>query len=221
MQIGTCGALALLLAGAILGGCATSRSEVKLTVPDATPSAAVTKPRAVVIRSVRDERRFEDKSADPSVPSLGFGGAAQATEAVKARAIGRKRNGFGQALGDVLLQDGQTVTGVVRDNLASAFRQAGYRVASDAASAGASPLLVDVQVRKFWAWFTPGMMSITLAANIETDVQVTDGGARSTISVRSQDNRMVADESAWVEIVQKAMAAYRAEASARLGAPPF
>jgi uncharacterized lipoprotein YajG len=221
MNIRTAGAAALLLASAILGGCATSRSELKIGAPDASPTAAVTKQRAVVIRSVRDERQFAEKPSDPSVPSLGFGGSAAATEQVKARAIGRKRNGFGQALGDVLLQDGQTVTGVVRDNLSSAFRQAGYRVAPDLASAGPSPLLVDVRVRKFWAWFTPGMMTITLASQIDTDLQISGGGAPTTVSVSAQDNRMAATEDAWVEIVQKALVAYRAEAAKKVSAAPF
>lgn len=216
MQTRTWGAAALLLASAILGGCATSRSEVKLAGPDALQSAPVTKQRAVVIRSVRDERQFAENPSDPSMPSLGSGGAGAATDAVKARAIARKRNGFGQALGDVLLEDGQTVTGVVRDNLASAFRQAGYRVAPDAASAGANPLLVDVRIKKFWAWFTPGMMAITLQANIDTDVQISDGGTTTQVSVNARDDRMAATEGAWVEIVQKALAAYRAEASKKV-----
>ena len=34
---------------------------------------------------------------------LGFEGSAKSTAEIKARAIGRKRNGFGKALGDVLI----------------------------------------------------------------------------------------------------------------------
>lgn len=221
MNIRFCGAAALLFVSALLGGCATSRSELKIAAPDATSSTPVTKQRAVVIRSVRDERQFAEKPADPSVPSLGSGGVTAASDAVKARAIGRKRNGFGMALGDVLLDDGQTVTGLVRDNLSSAFRQAGYRVAPDAASAGASPLLVDVRIRKFWAWFTPGMMTITLAAHIETDVVISDAGTTTMVSVKATDDRMAATEGAWAEIVQKALAAYRAEAAKKVAVAPF
>ena len=222
MNIRTCGAMALLLATAILGGCATSRSEVKIASPEvAATTAAPTKPRAVVIRTVQDARRFEEKPSDPSVPSLGHGGAAQASDSVKARAIGRKRNTYGQALGDVLLQEGQTVTGVVRENLAAAFRTAGYRVAADAASAGPNPLLVDVTVRKFWAWFTPGMMTITLSSQIETELRITDGAAPAVVSVQAKDNLLAAGEGAWVDIVQKALAAYRIEAGRQVSASPF
>jgi hypothetical protein len=113
------------------------------------------------------------------------------------------------------------VTAVVRDNMSAAFREAGYRVAPDTASAGPNPLLVDVKVKKFWAWFTPGMMTITLAANIDTDVLVSDGGTPTLVSVTARDDRMAATESAWTEIVQKALVAYRSEAAKKFAAPPF
>src|SRR5690349_10713187 len=101
MNIRTMGAIALVAAGALLGGCATNRSEVKVSGPaPATTQVAVTKERAVVIRSIKDDRQWTSGSGDPAQPSLGFEGAAAATEATKARAIARKRNGFGQAMGD-------------------------------------------------------------------------------------------------------------------------
>lgn len=221
MRTRSCGAAAVLLVAALLAGCATSRSELKLAGPGPAPTAQAVKARSVVIRSVRDDRVFAEKPADPSTPSLGFGGAAQASDAVKARAVGRKRGGFGQAMGDVLLEEGQTVTGVVRDNLAAAFRTAGYRVAPDVASAGADPLLVDVRVRKFWSWFTPGFWAITLAAQIETDLSVSGAGTPTVVSVTARDNLMAATEGAWMNIVQKALAAYREEAAAKAGSPPF
>jgi hypothetical protein len=40
---------------------------------------------------------------------------------VKARAIGRKRNTYGKALGDMVLEGGQTVEGVVREYLVIAL----------------------------------------------------------------------------------------------------
>jgi hypothetical protein len=221
MSIRTYGAIALLLASAVLGGCATSRSEVKLSTPEPQAATPVTKARAVVIRSVKDERTFAEAPSDPSVPSLGSGGASQATDVIKARAIARKRNTFGQALGDVLLEPGATVPGLVRDNLTAAFRQAGYRVAPDVASAGPSPLVVDVQIKKFWSWFQPGFWALTLHAQIETDLQVTGSGTPTAIRVKTEDSRQMATDSAWIELVEKALTAYRAEAAAKLAGPPF
>jgi uncharacterized lipoprotein YajG len=217
MNVRTLGALALVVASAVLGGCATSRSEVKIA-PPAVAAAPATKARAVVIQSVRDERLFATAPSEPSTPSLGSEGSG---DAVKARAIARKRNGYGQALGDVLLQDGQTVTELVRENIAAAFRQAGYRVANDVASAGPSPLLVDVRIKKFWSWMQPGFVAITMHSSIETDVQVGGGGPATSVSVNIQDSRQIAGDSAWVETVEKALAAYRLQAAGKLQGPPF
>jgi hypothetical protein len=215
------GSIALLLAGALLAGCATSRSEVRLESPSATsapPAASVTK--TVVIRTIKDERVFEESPRDPSIPSLGFEGASKATDDVKSRAVARKRGGFGKAMGDVLLEDGQSVVGLVRENLTAAFKDAGYQVA-DAPVAGASPLLVDVHIRKFWGWFQPGFWAIALHCNIETQLDVVGGAEPVLISINSEDSRQMATEGAWMEILQQALQTYRTEAKARLLQSPF
>ena len=213
--------VALLFAATMLGGCATTRSEIKIAGPAAAsaPQAATTG-RTVVIRSIKDERVFEQAPSVPSTPSLGFEGAVNASADVKARAIGRKRGGFGAAMGDVLLENGQTVVGLVRENLTAAFQQAGYAV-TDAGAAGPAPLVVDVHIKQFWAWFKPGFWAITLSTNIETDLDVSGASSPTTISVHAEDSRQMATDSAWLEIVQKALAAYRTEAAAKLAKPSF
>ena len=141
--------VAILFVCAAMVGCATSRSEIKLSSPVAMPpGTAVSSGQTAVVRSVKDERVFEQASRDPSTPSLGFEGAAQASADTKARAIGRKRNAYGKALGDVLLQSGQTVEGVIREHLAAALAQAGYQVKGEDA-AGPSPLVLDAHIRQF------------------------------------------------------------------------
>lgn len=221
MGIRNYAAVALVLASAILAGCATSRSEVKLTSPSmAALSKAAPNGRTVVIRAINDDRVFEQAPDQPSTPSLGSGGVAQASDSVKARAIARKRNTYGQALGDVLLQDGQTVIGVVRENLTSGFEQAGYRVASAGPAAGPTPITLDVSIRKFWAWMRPGFWALTFNANIETVLAVS-GGASTTISVSAQDSGQIATDDAWTGIVQKALADYQSQAVSKLSGPPF
>lgn len=203
--------VAVLFVCAAIAGCATSRSEIRLSSPVAMPtSAAAPSGRTAVIRSVKDERVFEQAPRDPSTPSLGFGGADQATAELKARAIGRKRNAYGKALGDVLLQSGQTVEGVVRENLAAALVQAGYQVKGEDDS-GPSPLVIDVHVKQFWAWFQPGFWAITLNTNITTDLDLSGAASPTTISVHADDARQAATESAWMEIVGKALDDYRAQ----------
>ncbi|HEY0200042.1 MAG TPA: hypothetical protein VGC19_16140 [Rhodanobacter sp.] len=208
--------LLLLSLCVILGGCATSRSEIKLQSPvaSAATSAAVNG-RVVVIRSISDDRVFEQAPSDPSTPSLGFGGSDRATAAVKARAIGRKRNGFGKALGDVLLENGQTVEDVVRTNLTVALQQAGYQVKTEA-GLSANPLVLDVRIKQFWAWFRPGFWAITLSSNIATELYVTGVSAPLEITTHTEENRQMATEGAWMEIVQKGLTDYRAQVAAKM-----
>ncbi|HJV95116.1 MAG TPA: flagellar biosynthesis protein [Albitalea sp.] len=212
-------AVALLCAGTFLGGCATTRSELKLASP-APVAQAPANGRSVVIRSIKDERIFEQAPQQASTPSLGFEGALKATDEVKARAVGRKRGGFGMALGDVLLQNGQTVVGLVRENLSAAFQQAGYRVVDEAA-AGPSPLVLDVHIKQFWSWFQPGFWAITLNANIETTLVPVGTAAPATVSVHVENSGMAATEGAWLEILDKALVTYRTQAAAKLAEPPF
>ena len=220
MRSRTLGAIALLFVSAIVAGCATTRSEIKLSSAPAVTPLQTTSGRAVVIRSVTDERVFEQSPGDPSTPSLGFEGALQASAEVKARAVARKRGGFGKAFGDVLLENGQTVAGLIQENLTTAFQQAGYRVASEGA-AGPGPLVVDVRIRQFWAWFQPGFWAITLSANIETELEVSGASSPTSIKVHVEDSRQMATEGAWLEILEKALLAYRTQAASQLSAPPF
>lgn len=207
--------IVLISALALLNGCATSRSEIKLSSPISTPSVAVaSNGKTAVIRFVKDERVFEQAPKDASTPSLGFEGADQATAETKMRAIGRKRNGYGKALGDILLQSGQTVESVIRENLSAALVQAGYQVKNEN-TAGQSPLVIDVHIKQFWAWFQPGFWALTLKANIGTDLAISGAQSPISINTHSEFNRQVATESAWMDIVNKALEDYRAEVVAK------
>ena len=211
-------ATTLLIATVVLGGCATGRSELRLTSP-VQAGVAINNPDAqtAVIRTVKDERTFEQAPKQPDVPSLGFEGAAHATAESKLRAIGRKRNTYGKALGDVFVQDGQTVEGVVRENLASALRAAGYNVRNDAV-ADPHALVIDAHIKQFWAWIHPGFWAITVHTDIATDLDLSTAASAVPVVVHVQDARALVTDSAWLETIDKALQAYRQEATQKL--PP-
>ncbi len=210
-------AAAMLMIAALGTGCAATRSEVKLASPVAAPASTVPATgKVVVIRSVTDARVFEQAPRDPSVPSLGGEGAGTASAEIKARAIGRKRGAYGMAMGDVMLEQGKTVEAVVRENLVTALGQAGFQV-RDAAAGGAAPLMIDVRIRKFWAWATPGAFTMTVEARIETDLSA-PGAAPVAVNVRASDARMVITDGAWIELVDKALQDYRAQVALKAGA---
>lgn len=205
----------MVAATALVTGCATNRSEVAIERPSGE-GQSVTKSRTVLVRSVTDERVFEDKPSEPSVPSL-KGGASSASADVKARAFARKRNGYGKALGDVVLKGGATVTDVMRDNVVAAFREAGYRVTTNPAEAGASPLMVDVHIKQFWAWMIPGAFVVKLDANVETSITA---GTAAPIVVKTHAEHAsgVVTEGQWAGVMQHALNDYRKELAAKAAA---
>jgi hypothetical protein len=211
-------ALAALIVSACVTGCATSRSEITLKAP-ISAAATATSGQVVVIRSVADERVFEQAPKDPSIPSLGHEGSENASAETKASAIGRKRNTWGKALGDVLLDNGATVAGVVRENLATALTQAGYQV-KDESAAGSAPLIIDVHIKQFWAWFRPGFWSITLNTDIATDLLFSGMPQPTSVTIHAEESRQIATDSAWMEIVEKALGDYRTQVAAKAAGFP-
>ena len=210
----TCGkaaAIVVLTGCAALAGCATSRSEVKLATPTASAQTAAmpANGKTIYIRSVTDQRVFEDDPSNPSIPSLGFGGPEKATADVKARAIGRKRNSFGHAEGDVLLKDGQTVTGVIQTDLTAALEQAGYKVVTNAENATTAAIVMDVGIKQFWAWFRPGFWEITLTANISTDLSVQGEANPIVVTVQAKQEHMAATDSDWIGVISDALKKYQ------------
>jgi hypothetical protein len=205
----------LLLAVAVLvAGCATSRSEIKLASPVTTQASyPVTKSTVVLIRSVTDERVFEEAPSVASIPS-------EETLDTRARAVGRKRNTVGKAMGVVLLENGQTVSSVVRDNLLTALNRAGYRTTTNPTEAGASPLIMDVHIKQFWAWFQPGFWAIRLNANIETSLVTNRDALETAVSVHAENSRQFATDDAWAEIIDTALKDYRTQVTKKFAHLP-
>jgi len=146
--------------------CATTRGELNL-VPSIVENPA-TGP-AVRIGAVEDVRRFELAPKEPSTPSL-KGGEIEDL-AITSRAIGRKRNAYGKALGDILLPEGRTVAAVARESATNGLRRAGYRVLAPGDEGHDSAEPVDVRIEQFWAWVNPGFwaMHIEFEARLRLD----------------------------------------------------
>jgi len=139
------GLISLLL---FVTGCLDSRSVVPVDVVEfvGKPTAGID----VKIVSVEDIREFQVRPRIPEIPSLPEDEVNN--ESIKARAIGRKRNGYGRAMGDVLLPEGQTVASVVKSSISNSFRQAGYRVLKKGDAQYNDAFPISVRVTKFWSW---------------------------------------------------------------------
>lgn len=142
----------IVIAGGLLAGCAASRSE--LDVPVAKPSVTPTK-AAVKITEVVDKRQFEIDPRSPSTPSVR--GNEINNKDLTARAVGRKRGGWGNAWGDVVLPEGQTVSGLVAEVLAAALAEKGYAVVTKGAPGYDTALPLSADILKFWSWVNFGL----------------------------------------------------------------
>ncbi|HIJ78974.1 MAG: hypothetical protein OEY01_07875 [Desulfobulbaceae bacterium] len=199
----------LFLVHFLVVGCATNRGVVNLQLEGSTVSQA-TNGKSIFVQSVSDARVFEEAPRSADIPSLGFGGATAASNEIKKRAIARKRNGFGKALGDILLDEGQTVEKVVKDTVCRSFKELGYEVIDDPAKVDKDTIIAKVTIDKFWSWMNPGFWAITLNSEISTKIELKDSSKQidETIYAKVDGKYQVAGTGNWLEIMQKGLTEY-------------
>ncbi|WP_454756975.1 flagellar biosynthesis protein [Cupriavidus campinensis] len=196
------------LAASILAGCAVGRGTVDIAAPQAANPASG---KYVRIDSVVDKRTFT--VAPPSADMASLDPDEDTSDASKARAVGRKRNTYGKALGDILLPEGKTVSGLVEGAVTTGFQQAGYVVVKkgDPNFDAAAP--VSAQITDFWAWFQPGFWSISV--NHKSELQLAGNvdhlQGQQTIRTRVTDSKQMASTSEWREIIEKGLASITEE----------
>jgi len=210
--------LTLLFATSALffSGCAAKRGEVALQVPTAKAETTPSNGKQIYINSVVDKRVFEVKPSEPNIPSLDP--SEPQSDDIKARAVARKRNGYGMAMGDIVLNTNQTVNSVIKDSLKEAFSGNGYQVIDTKDQITPQTYIADIQILKFWSWMNPGAFAITLNCEIETNVNVKkEGDPKShSLHVKAADSFQMGTESNYIEIMQKALQQYIAEAKAEI-----
>lgn len=151
---------------AVSSGCATSRGVV-----DVQEDVSINPEIGVAVKFVRitDVRQFEVDPRQADVPSLKNDEIDD--PAITTRAIARKRNSYGKALGDIVLPEGRTVTDLVESSLAKGLRENGYRVLNIGEEGFEDAVPIEVDVQKFWGWFSPGFWAIGI--NFETLLRLT------------------------------------------------
>jgi len=199
--------LVLMALCAVVSGCATSRSVLDINTPVATGGSSISE-KEVYINSIVDKRVFEANPRTPSIPSLDP--SEEANSEIRLRAVGRKRNTYGKALGDILLKEGETVETLIAASVRTAFADSGYKVLNEKNQATASTYIVDGAIDKFWTWFTPGFWQITISAEIDTTLTITppENGDIKRVSANSQLQAQTGLENNYIESIQNALQAY-------------
>jgi hypothetical protein len=161
----------------LTSGCVTGRRSFGVDVPTAESYSKNPDKGSVAVGPVNDAREFENKPDSPSTPSINGDVKLLSAEA-KSTFIGRQRNGFGHALGDIVLPEGQNVQGKVTELLREGLKRRGYNVVD------AAPTSVGAEVQQFWTWMTPGFFALSFEAQISCKVTVASGGKSSSFIVK-------------------------------------
>lgn len=209
---------AFVVIGVVLStsGCVTGRREIALEVPHSTSTAIAR--GAFRIGQVHDARAFENAPKSPSTPSID-GDVTKLSPADLGAFIGRQRNGYGAAMGDVVLANKGAVSERVRALLVEGLTRRGYTV-TDAPDA---PISADVEVKEFWAWFSPGMWSVSFEAKLETTLDVLRNGSHVPVAVKGYGiNRgQVASDENWQLAYRRAIESFLTDLDEKLTAAGF
>lgn len=164
--------------------------------------------KQVFINAAVDKRVFQINPSSPDVPSLDP--SENLDDSIKQRAIGRKRNGFGKALGDLLLKDGQSIESLTTSSIRQAFVEKGYTVVSNKEQIGKDTFVVNANIEKFWAWMNPGFASITLSTEISTELDIKSASniSKEKIYVKAADGFQLGTKSNWIEVINRALRLY-------------
>ncbi|MCK4840164.1 MAG: hypothetical protein KAS94_15265 [Desulfobulbaceae bacterium] len=190
----------LFLITALMSGCATNRGiiDLQVTAP-ANPQGGT----LVKISRVTDSRVFELKPTSASIPSLKNGEIGN--KAITARAIARKRNGFGKAMGDILLPEGKTVEILTREALVRSLREKGFQVLEPSDPGYENAIAVEADIYQFWAWITPGFWAMKLDFEARVLIKGDIGAFKTGQEVRSSTrlHTQAAGTRAWTNILKQ------------------
>ncbi|MDY7569438.1 flagellar biosynthesis protein [Pseudomonas fragi] len=190
----------------LLAGCATNRAEVDVLRPGDTQTPAPSNGKKVYISAV-DDRVFQIKPSSSDIPSLKYDEIDD--KSITERAIARKRNNFNMAIGDVLLPEGRTVSELVGNAVATAYRQAGYEVVSSPGARDVSE--VKVNIIEFWSWYSAeGVLDKVLRNKSLLQIKA-PGTPVQTIKTLVSENVKVATDTDWKTITESGLEAITQE----------
>ena len=190
----------------LLAGCATNRAEVDILPPGTSQTPAPSNGKKVYISAV-DDRVFQIKPSRFDTPSLKYDEIDD--KSITERAIGRKRNNYNMPIGDVLLPKGRTVSELVVDAVATAYRQAGYEVVNTPGARDVSE--VKVQIIEFWSWYTAeGVLDKVLRNKSFLQIKAAGAPERS-VKTLVTENVKVATDTDWKNITEAGLEAITQE----------
>jgi hypothetical protein len=163
----------------LTSGCVTGTRSLGVNVAPAEAYAKGAPKGPIGIGNISDLRQFENKPGDPSTPSID-GDVNTLSPERRSTYIGRQRNTFGHAMGDIALPAGQTVQVKVSDLLREGLKRRGYEVVDASTTENRATL----EIQQFWSWMTPGFFALSFEAQIKCKVTISKDGKPVSVIVK-------------------------------------
>ena len=191
--------------------CVTGTRQVDLIVDDYQNDK--TSNGEIYIASIEDNRVFAVKPRDPSTPSV-KGDLSSTSKEKLSTLIGRQRNGYGGAMGDVALPAGRDVRGEVKKLLKKGLESRGYVVTENENA----PIKLQVDIDKFWAWFTPGVLAVSFESKLECDInfETANGNQLITVMGYGVNKAQIASNANWALAYKRGFADFLTNLDAKL-----
>ena len=192
-------------------GCVVGRRTVALPIPSI--DAATAKKGVIYITSIADARTFQKNSAEPSTPSV-KGNVNTLTIAQKEIIIGRQRNTYGMAMGDIALPADDSVIKRTRLLIEQGLQHRGYQISSDSNA----PNTANISIDEFWAWFTPGFWSVSFEARVSCTINFKkpDDSVKVVVKGYGMNHGQVASDANWQQAYDLAFRDFLSKLDAEL-----
>lgn len=197
--------LLAIIAAFMLCGCASKG--IFVTLPDEQAPSSISKKTKIYIESVKDVRTFENDPKQASTPSLYKRNVNEVSAKEKQRYIGRTRNSYGKGLWNVVLENNQRTTSVVRARIEDAFRSNGFLVVKNENEIDKDTISVNARIEKLWTYLTVGAMKVGLNADISTILSV-NNKELSTVIKRKEEYFLV-NQNDYANIIKSSLAEYK------------
>ena len=183
----------------LTSGCVTGRRTIPLTIPAQANYPALK--GSVYLAQVIDARTFMNKPSDPAVPSIN-GDVTTMTSDQKTMMIGRQRNGYGRAMGDIGLPEGDSVIQVTKSLFEQSLKRRGFALSTDPKS----PKSAVVSIDEFWAWFSPGVFTLSFESRVYCTITIKndDQTTKAVIHGYGLNRGQVASDANWQLAYQRA-----------------
>lgn len=197
---------------ALQSGCVTGRRTVALPIATLSSTGAAAKGEFAVV-AVTDNRAFQNKPSEPFIPSIN-GDVTSLSPEQKSLMIGRQRNTYGKALGDIALPAGDSVKERTKALVEAIMKSRGYSLGASS-PAGTS---ADISIDEFWAWGTPGVFSVSFEARVSCTLTLkrSDKSTRIVVQGYGINRGQFAKDENWQQAYDRAFADFATKLNTEL-----